>query len=126
LFDAGSRETCLVRRQTTHTPLQVLALLNSPTFFQCAQALARRTTGEAGADTDARLTRAFRRLAGRAPRAAELAALRALVAGETRRFELDPASARSVLGGDEADAALAALTMACSTLLASDAVVTRR
>ena len=140
LFDAGSRETCLARRQATNTPLQALALLNSPTFFECAQALARLVAGEAGAErdghtddghtddetTDERLERAFLRLAGRAPRATELAALRRLVADETRRFAADPAAARSVTGTEEADPALAALTLACSTLLASDVVVMLR
>ena len=123
IFDAGSRETCLARRQATNTPLQALALFGSPTFFECAQALARLVANESGPNADERLARAFRRLAGRAPRAAELDALRDLVASETRRFAGDPESARRVLGGEEPDPSLAALTLACSTLLASDAVV---
>jgi len=126
LFDAGSRETCLARRQATNTPLQALALLNSPTFFECAQALARRVAGEVGADADTRVARAFEHLAGRAPRVAELAALRALVTSESERLAREPEDARRILGGEQADPALAALTLACSTLLASDAVVTLR
>ena len=39
LFDAGSREKCLARRQSTNTPLQALVLLNDPVFVECAQAL---------------------------------------------------------------------------------------
>ncbi len=109
LFDAGSREKCLARRQSTNTPLQALVLLNDPVFVECARALAERAAKEAGEDGSARITRAFRLLAGRDPRANELEALRGLLKHEAR-------------GGD----ALQALTLVCSTLLASDAVVVRR
>jgi len=40
-FDAGSRETCLVRRVRTNTPLQALVMLNDPVYIEAAQALGR-------------------------------------------------------------------------------------
>ena len=110
VFDGGSREACQPRRFATNTPLQALAILNDPVFTECARALAERATREAS-DRDARIARAFRLACSRAPRAAELDALRELVASRVTSGEQDE---------------LAALTLACSTILASDASVMSR
>ena len=110
VFDGGSREACQPRRFATNTPLQALAILNDPVFTECARALAERATREAS-DRDARIVRAFRLACSRAPRAAELDALRELVASRVTSGEQDE---------------LAALTLACSTILASDASVMSR
>ncbi|MEY5061533.1 MAG: hypothetical protein RIS45_1454, partial [Planctomycetota bacterium] len=85
-------------------------ILNDPVFTECARALAERATRE-GTDRDARIARAFRLACSRAPRAAELDALRELVASRVTSGEQDE---------------LAALTLACSTILASDAAVMSR
>ncbi len=124
LFDAGSREICQPRRLSTNTPLQALVLLNDPVFTECAKALAARAAREAGADPAARLTKAFRLLCVRAPRPAELAALTELVATQTTAMQADLPAAKAVCGSE--DPALAALTLACSTLMAGDAAVTLR
>lgn len=125
-FDAGSREQCLARRQTTDTPLQALVLLNDPVYVECARALAVRAATEAGDDPNARIDRAFRLLAGRGPREAERAALRGLYDAQVAAFAADPAGSKSVVQRDVPDAALAALTLTCSTMMASDAAVTIR
>lgn len=39
-FDASNREVCMVKRQTTMTPLQTLVLLNDPQFVEAARAIA--------------------------------------------------------------------------------------
>lgn len=124
LFDAGSREVCQPRRSSTNTPLQALALLNDPENLASARALAARVAREAGSEPSAQLTRAFRLLAARAPAPAELAALVELHRSESARFAADPAAAKAYAGA--AGPGLAALTLACSTLLASDAVLTLR
>ncbi|MFN7339906.1 MAG: DUF1553 domain-containing protein [Opitutia bacterium] len=124
LFDAGSREVCQPRRSKTNTPLQALALLNDPENLASARALAARVAREAGPDLSARLTRAFRLLAARPPSADELATLAELHRGEAARYAADLPAAKAYAGAADAD--LAALTLVCSTLLASDAVLTLR
>ena len=134
-FDAGSREACMPRRGATNTPLQALALMNDPVFTECAQALADRAMRESGAAAevgevvastesaetaetaeaidlrDARIVRVFRLACARGPSAAELEALRALVAARVASGEQDER---------------AALTLAATTILASDGMVMSR
>ncbi|MFM1823246.1 MAG: hypothetical protein RI967_1512, partial [Planctomycetota bacterium] len=116
VFDAGSREACMPRRLATNTPLQALALLNDPVFAECADALAARAMREAEG-RDARLVRAFRLACARAPREAELEALRALVA---RHAPVD-GDGRVTEATERA-----ALALATATILASDAFTMSR
>jgi len=122
-FDAGSRESCQPRRGATNTPLQSLVLFNDPVFVECAQELAARATREAGA-RDERLERAFRLLCTRAPSDEERAALLELVAGGVERFRNALGDAQALCGAEDAE--LAALTLACLTLLSSDGALVVR
>jgi hypothetical protein len=124
-LDAGSREVCLAQRQATDTPLQPLVFWNDPVFGECAQALARRACDEAGAEPESRITRVFSLLTARAPRPAELAALRHLFDTQSTAFAADPAASAKVLGADGGPQQ-AALVLVAATLLAADAVVTCR
>src|SRR5262245_12825159 len=105
-LDGTSREVCVVRRPETNTPLQALVMLDDPVFTECAAALAKNAVALAETDVDARLTFVFVSLCTRAPRPAELAALRTLCAAEP-----DP---------------LRALTLVASTVMASDAAMVLR
>ncbi|MEY4831123.1 MAG: hypothetical protein RLZZ562_2919, partial [Planctomycetota bacterium] len=122
-FDAPSRESCSPRRLLTNTPLQALALLNDPTFVECARALAVRAHRERASIRD-RVERAFRLVCTRMPTTGELDALQALVDAEELRYRDAPADAALVCGTE--DAQLAALTLACQTILCSDAAVVMR
>jgi hypothetical protein len=123
IFDAGTRESCLPRRVGTNTPLQALVLLNDPVFFECAQALAKRTCALA-AGSEERIAEAFRRATLRRPDAEELAALRHLLLEQIQVFRQDEAACIAVCG--RYDAEEAALVLVCSTILCSDAAVVLR
>ena len=132
LFDAPSRETCVVKRSRTNTPLQALVLLNEVTYVEAARKLAERMLSEGGTTPDDRLAYGFRLATARRPTAAEL---RVLVAGfnaDIARFrETKDAATKLVATGDfKADAKfnveeLAAYALTANVLLNLDEVVTR-
>jgi len=146
IFDAGSREVCQPKRLNTNTPLKALVLLNNPGFVEAAKQLAVRVS-KSSAEPTAQIAEAFRHVCTRAPRPAELAALTELYAAQKAKPpqfspppsesptapKADPKSKKKpaappapVLPKLPADPALAALTLVCSTILASDAAVTSR
>jgi Protein of unknown function (DUF1553)/Protein of unknown function (DUF1549)/Planctomycete cytochrome C len=45
MFDASSREVCVVRRIPTNTPLQALVTLNDPVYVEAAENLAKQMIG---------------------------------------------------------------------------------
>jgi hypothetical protein len=127
IFDAGSREVCQPKRLNTNTPLQALVLLNNSGFFESAKYLALRVSKTSG-DPAAQIAEAFRQVCTRAPRPAELAALTELYAMQNLHgTQLTPAPAPDLAPSKiSSDPALAALTLVCSTILASDSAVTSR
>jgi hypothetical protein len=96
-FDAPSREVCVVRRQTTSTPLQPLVLLNDPQFVEAARALGERMLREGGKTPQERLAYAFRQAATRQPTERELRLLVELYEGQLRLFRADPVAAQQFL-----------------------------
>ncbi len=132
-FDAPFREACTLRRPRTNTPLQALNLMNDPTYVEAARLLAQRMMNEGGAGAESRLTRGFRLVLARAPRAAELAVLTRAYERALREFQADAEGAKELLQVGEAlndtklDAAeLAALTTIASTLLCADETITKQ
>ena len=137
LFDAPDRETCVVRRARTNTPLQALVVMNDPTFIEAAKALAVRSLGDAAlsqfpdAASDAAVVdHLYRLLLSREPAAAERAAVLEKLAEFRGHFTADPAAARKFLAaGPDADltapAELASWTMVASTLLCLDEALTK-
>jgi hypothetical protein len=77
-FDAPSREFCTVRRIRSNTPLQSLDLLNSPVFFEAAEALAKRMKAEGGTDVESQLKRGLFLAMLSPPRADQIAVLKRL------------------------------------------------
>jgi hypothetical protein len=69
-FDAPLRDSCVVRRSVTNTPLQALALLNETAFLEASRAMALRVY-KASATDAGRLKHLFELAFGRAPRTEE-------------------------------------------------------
>jgi hypothetical protein len=99
--------------------------MNDAVFFRYAQGAARAARA-GGNDPRARIARAFRLLGAREARPGEMGALLELYQDQRAEFETDAGAARAVLGSESADAGLGALTLVCSTLLASDAATMSR
>jgi hypothetical protein len=76
VFDASTREFCRVRRESTATPLQALALLNAPDFLEPCRVLAEKALERNPADLKQVINESFRRFTGRRPVEAELSILR--------------------------------------------------
>ncbi len=132
-FDAAERNTCIVRRQATSTPLQALVLLNDPQFVEAARKIGERALKEGGATLESRITFAFRLLTSRPPNARELEVLKKLYQEQVEIFRANPegSTALSKVGSAASDAALDRAELAASTALANailnfdDAVIKR-
>src|SRR5690606_28435121 len=100
VFDGPTRETCVVRRPRTNTPLQVLLLLNDETYVEAARALAATTLVAQGVNAapDEHLRTMFRRVTARLPAAEEIAALQTLHDRLKARFAGDPEAAQRLVG----------------------------
>ena len=132
-FDASRRNYCVVRRQTTSTPLQALVLMNDPQFVEASRILAQRMIKEGGQTLQDRLTFAFRLLTSRHPSEAELAILEATYHEQLAEFSTSQASASELLTiGDAPNPEsidpneLAAYTITASTIMNSDAAIIKR
>jgi hypothetical protein len=79
IFDAPTRESCVLRRGRTTTPLQALTLLNDPQYVAAAEAFARRIQREGGLSSKAKMRFAFRQATSRWPTVKEEAVMRRLV-----------------------------------------------
>lgn len=97
IFDAGSRNLCTVKRQSTNTPLQALVLLNDPQFLTASKALARRMMVEGGAKSKERIQYAFRWATSRKPDGDELNILESLFRDEMEEFQNHPLRAEEFL-----------------------------
>ncbi|MFH5802664.1 PSD1 and planctomycete cytochrome C domain-containing protein [Alienimonas sp. DA493] len=131
-FDAPSRESCVVRRSRTNTPLQALALMNDVQFVEASRHLAARLLTEGDTTDEARLTHGFRLTVGRTPEADELAVLKRVLTARRSAFAADPAAATDLLGvgATERNESLdpvehAAFTLLASLLMNTDAFVTQ-
>ena len=131
-FDAPDRETCIVQRDRTSTPLQALVLMNDPTYVEASRKLAERMITEAGPDANDRITYAFRLAASRFPSQEELGLLSSLFDRQLNRFRNDTDAAKSLLGVGESDrnesldpAEHAAWTSVASMILNLDETITK-
>lgn len=99
-FDASTRETCVVQRASTTTPLQALVLLNDVQFVEASRAFAERILARSAGD-DVKLRWAFEECASRLPTERELEVLVGLLQRERDRYAADQAAARAYLSSGE-------------------------
>ena len=133
VLDGPTRETCVVRRPRTNTPLQALLLLNDETYVEAARVLAAQTLARGKADAKARVNEIFRRVTSRTPNSNEGELLHGLYARQRSRFAADPSAAQKLMqvgespSGRELDPVeLAAWTVVAQAILNLDEVITRR
>jgi hypothetical protein len=131
-FDAPSWEICQVKRTTTNTPLQALALLNDVTYVEAARKFAERMLTEGGTTADARLTFAYRLATGRRPTAVELQSLGSSLQKYLGRYRNSPEAALELVSHGESPrnesldvAELAAHTAIASVLLNLDETLSK-
>jgi hypothetical protein len=131
-LDAPDRESCVVRRSRTNTPLQALVLLNDPTFVEASRRLAERimTTSH---DEKQRIEFAFKSATSREPIRSEIEILRQLFQRRLEAYQRDRSATIELLSvGDskcyeENDPAeLAAWTTVASAILNLDETITRQ
>jgi hypothetical protein len=119
-FDAAERNTCVVRRQSTSTPLQALTLLNDVQITEAARFVAARTLKEAKPGAANRAQYAFRLITDRTPTGRETKILTQLLEEQTNIFARDPAAIKKLLADGEtaSDPALPPADLAAGTVLA--------
>ncbi|SDD83280.1 Planctomycete cytochrome C [Mucilaginibacter pineti] len=130
-FDATARNYCTMRRQKTNTPLQALVTLNDPTFIEAAKVMGEQMTRSH--DSRAAIVTTYRKLTGRQPGANEVSLLLTLQQTEFKKFRAHPEKQTGWLntGQYKIDKTLdssmiAANTVVASTILNSDASLTKR
>jgi hypothetical protein len=137
-FDAPNRETCVVSRPSTNTPLQALVLLNDIQFVEAARATAQRALSELRANAEglndqARLQWMWIEIVSRPASEPELQILALALERERKRYRSQPEQAAQLLSVGESrrdrniDAAEhAAWTQIASTIFNLSEVVTRQ
>ncbi len=133
VFDAPTREFCVVKRQMSSTPLQALALLNDEMYVETARKLAERMMTEGGALPRQRLGWAMRLATSRPPTAGEVGVLEKGLNRRLVDYRNDHAAAEKLLSAGESPrdkhldvAELAAYTTVASVILNLDEVITRQ
>jgi len=132
-FDAPNREVCIVKRESTNTPLQALVLLNDTEFVEASKVLAERMQKEGGGSLDEQIIYGFRLAVSRSPKEEEKEILKDLYQQQSERFSKKPKEASELLsvGQKEIDKTLdksktAALTMVANTMLNHDEAYMKR
>jgi hypothetical protein len=132
IFDAPTREYCVVRRPRTNTPLQALALMNDPQIVEASRAFAQRMLTEGGKDAEARLAYGFRLATGRKISKDESKVLLEVLNQQLADYRKNTEAAEKLLtvGAFKAKAELdraelAAWTMIGNTLLNLDETITK-
>ncbi|MCE9557863.1 MAG: DUF1553 domain-containing protein, partial [Armatimonadetes bacterium] len=131
VFDAPLRDTCVVRRSTTDTPLQALAALNETAFLEASRLMALRVLRSSPGDS-ARIWKAFEFALSRKPQPWESALIAKSLVRYRLRYEASLADAGKLLAVGDAPQSKeisateqAAWMIVCSSLMNTDEFLTQ-
>ncbi|MEQ8839118.1 MAG: DUF1549 and DUF1553 domain-containing protein, partial [Lacipirellulaceae bacterium] len=131
-FDAPPRESCVVVRERTNTPLQALLILNDPQYVEAARALAERVMKSKAETPAAKAATMFRLAAGRSATDEEILELVESYQQELKHFQDNPEAAKQLTAigaippSEELNRTeLAAWTLTANLILNLDEVVTK-
>jgi hypothetical protein len=133
VFDASSREYCMVRETRTNTPLQALNLMNDTTYVEAARMMAQRMLSKGGTKPEDRIALGLRLAAGRRPDENETQVLLGNLQSQLEYFHGHPQEATQLLavGAKPRDTNLKAEELAAYVVIASlilnlDEVITKQ
>ena len=132
IFDAPTRETCVVKRPRTNTPLQALVTLNDVHFVEASRMFAQRIMKEGGDSFERRISMAYLLALSRKPTGEELAICKEVFDKQMASFSQDAAMATKYLAQGAAGydkeldpAELASYTVITNMILNLDETLTR-
>ncbi|MAF23346.1 MAG: hypothetical protein CMP26_12190 [Roseibacillus sp.] len=101
IFDAPTREKCMIQRPITNTPLQALVTLNDPQFVEAARSLGQRLIKEGGNDTASRIDYGFKLALSRPASEPEVKVIERVLDDQLERFRDNPNKAKEFLAVGE-------------------------
>ncbi len=131
-FNAAERETCIVRKDQTNSPLQALTLMNNITFVETSRKLAERMLTEGGSIPASQIEYGFRLATARRPDSQEQKLLMQSFQRFLKHYQAEPAAATKLFRVGESSfdqtlnpTQLAAMTMIASTIFNLDETITK-
>ena len=132
-FDVPKRVVCVVRRDTTNTPLQALILLNGPQFVEAARFLAEKLVRAHGEQRNEIVSAAFEHVLCRPPDPIEREIIGRLLERQLQVFSASPQAAETYAATGASPRAtdlptplVAAATVVMNTLMNHDEFVVKR
>jgi mono/diheme cytochrome c family protein len=132
ILDAPSRESCMVRRERTNTPVQALLLLNETQYVEAARAFAERAMKGGGKTPEERIAFLFKHAAARTPDKFEMGVLVEAYQTHLATYQKDVEKAKKLIAVGETKpdgslnpSELAAWTMIANLLLNLDEVLNK-
>lgn len=132
IFDAPSREECVVRRERTDTPLQALVTMDDPQFVEAARVLAQSALIASKGNVDREVNYMTNRLVARGLNEKERSIVEQSYKDYLAYYEGEPADATKLVSIGESKPAtnlpapqLAAMTMVANELMNLDEVLVK-
>ncbi len=133
IFDAPTREKCMVERPRTNTPLQALVTMNDPQFMEASRHIAEHIMKEGGKTSQERVEYAYQLITSRKPKPIVGQILTSAFNEEFENYRKNTEAADKILavGATKRDESLnasehAAWTIVASMILNLDEVITRQ